>query len=242
MGKITVKHYLNTRVAPLSPELFDGYELYPIYVQVTYNRKTTQIRSFSEALSTIKGIEYLKNNIVDDKEIFYTGDANLLDALRNEIRVIELGISYILQHNIDISKTGHDLRDVLDKLLTPVSNILIDSFYIWIVAGHVSDSNYNTALYGAFNHNRTISENISTIKKSTKLDLSDYIYPDDLALSQDIDIYIKKTGKNLLYIDLVQSDYLLNARKMKSLKNAPAFARYLQFVTETQVADFVASI
>ena len=40
--KITVKHFLNTTIKEYNNF---GHELYPVYVQVTYNRKTTKFRS-----------------------------------------------------------------------------------------------------------------------------------------------------------------------------------------------------
>ena len=47
MGKITVKHFINVN---LKPYLVRGEKLYPVYIMITVNRKTTKVKghAFSE--------------------------------------------------------------------------------------------------------------------------------------------------------------------------------------------------
>ncbi len=49
MGKITVKHYLNKK---LKPEIKNNEKFYTVYVQITVNRITTQMRSLTFAKMT----------------------------------------------------------------------------------------------------------------------------------------------------------------------------------------------
>ncbi len=46
IGKITVRYFLNQKVKPTRIPLLRDSDLYPLYIQVTYNRKNTQFRSF----------------------------------------------------------------------------------------------------------------------------------------------------------------------------------------------------
>lgn len=73
MGKITVKHYLNTN---LKPYIIKGENYYSIYVMVVINRKNTKVKSISfEELYTENDFEEIQN------------ENN--DMIKQEIAVIE---------------------------------------------------------------------------------------------------------------------------------------------------------
>ena len=45
IGKITVRYFLNQKVKPSRNPILGDSDLFPLYIQVTYNRKNTQFRS-----------------------------------------------------------------------------------------------------------------------------------------------------------------------------------------------------
>lgn len=257
MGKITVKHYLNTRVSPL--DLEDGKEYYPIYIQVTHKRRTTQIRSFTEIFCTIAGVEqYTQTGVFDNGELFgyctapgsgvinsigvdAIGEngigADTIKSLQNETRLIELGIKYIDEHGIDISKNGYDLRNVLTALFEPVSIILIKNFNIWVDVTHIEDD-FDTSLYYAFNPRYTLSTNITQIKLSTDIDLTGFIDKKDWELSRDIDTFIAHIGAKTTYIDaIVNNDFTVD-NPLTGIKNPSDFYEYLHHSFNMQMSEF----
>lgn len=92
VGKITVKHYLNTSIKRKgkNPEDIE----YPVYVQITANRKTTQIRSLTNIYFLEKEFdEYISNPSSFDIDMTVMG-ANLKDGIKvmKRWRVDELQI------------------------------------------------------------------------------------------------------------------------------------------------------
>lgn len=77
MGKITVKHYLNTN---LKPYIINGEKYYTIYALVTANRQNTKVKS--NAFN-----EYYTEN--DFKEITDENNRDDFNTLQNEIKTIE---------------------------------------------------------------------------------------------------------------------------------------------------------
>ena len=100
MGKVTVKHYLNTNICVQKLNESDGKPLndeilHPVYVQISFARKTTQIRSYTEMYLTIK-----------DYEHYQTGDYEKMDNAQEikkylvpEPKRIQTAIEYILKRN-----------------------------------------------------------------------------------------------------------------------------------------------
>ncbi len=52
IGKITVRYFLNKNVKPSRNPFFGDSDLFPLYIQVTYNRKNTQFRSLYDRIYT----------------------------------------------------------------------------------------------------------------------------------------------------------------------------------------------
>ena len=97
--KITVKHFLNKRIdlrkkflkeIGVDTEGMDS--LYPIYVQVTFNRKTTTLRSATQ--ETCRDEEELQEYLEDEE------DENLGEALLRERRFIEYYLQNYYQHHL----------------------------------------------------------------------------------------------------------------------------------------------
>ena len=141
MGKITVKHYLNTN---LKPYIINGEKYYTIYALVTANRQNTKVKSkvfneyytendfieitdenskeeYSMLQNEAKTIENIANELINKVEAF---DTVLFSAIYNyyqEIFVFDLDIQ-IYQND----KTFVDLYEVNKNKL----GIVIDKFFI----------------------------------------------------------------------------------------------------------------
>ena len=64
MGKITVRHYLNTK---LKPEVFDGnYICFPIYLTITVNSKNIKRKSH---IAEFVSVPEMENKFVDMPQI-----------------------------------------------------------------------------------------------------------------------------------------------------------------------------
>lgn len=229
MGKITVKHYLNTKVKPIIYSV-DNKEYYPIYTQITYNRKTTQLRSFTTATATTNGFLDIIANKSDIKEVLflhpYNENLNINNALEKEKNDIIQSIDYILNHKINISGK-YDLREVLELFFVYISEIFIENTYTdWVCRknNHIKE----TKIYNAFNERFTLYESIKLIKTSINIDLSEYIDINDLELSKYIYYYLKHT-KNLTYIDLLRSDYKTEINSIKTIKNKDLMMQFVEF-------------
>jgi hypothetical protein len=103
MGKITVKHYLNTDRKEEQIRSYsigeDGFIVneedidYPVYIQITVNRKTTKLRSFTNRLLTKKEFsKYLdKGTFYNEKKIC---NSNSSYYLKNEIKNVTDSLDY----------------------------------------------------------------------------------------------------------------------------------------------------
>lgn len=78
MGKITIKHFLNTN---LKPYVINKQNYYSIYVLITANRKTTKIKSLIFD-------EYYTEN--DFEDIFNSEENEDKNLIKNEISAIEI--------------------------------------------------------------------------------------------------------------------------------------------------------
>lgn len=242
MGKITVKHYLNTRVKPL--ELADR-EFYPIYVQVTVDRRTTQIRSFTNGMCTITGMqEYEKTGHFDKLEWFPSEPLNL----NREQQRIEDAIKYIIRRKIDISKK-YSLRYALDQLFVPVKKVLLTNLWEWLIVDkgifetEVEQKTHYGQLYNTLNPEFTISHNISEIKRLTGLDLTPYIYPRNLELSEDIDVFLDHIYQAGYYsfIDIITIDYTLIINSLK-LHNKDELREHIDNTFGVHIAGIIDEI
>ncbi|MEG2121480.1 MAG: hypothetical protein RRZ64_05435 [Rikenellaceae bacterium] len=236
MGKITVKHYLNTRGVPL---IFtgtnDSREYYSIYIQITQNRKTTQIKSFLYVMSTVQGFEdYLKNGVFNDDEIFTFEKEDVNKLLENEARNIVYSIKFIIDNKIDISQNGFDLRDVLSSLFEPARKVLISYFPVWAMSEDMEKSDFK--LYNTLNPNNTLSENIKKIKKLTKVNLSSFVDKRYLDLSKDLDAFLKQIGC-INYIELVNHDIIMDIISAK-IKNIDVILEYIKMAIDVHMLEY----
>lgn len=118
MGKITVKHYLNTDVS--SSLIMDGKIFYPVYLKITSNRKTTKLRSFTKHTLTESQFEnYLTK--ASDKSIENNSD-NINFQLIKEINSVTMILDYYYNTKME-SQTDYPMRLVLDFFLSDFDSV-----------------------------------------------------------------------------------------------------------------------
>ncbi|GHS90811.1 hypothetical protein FACS1894203_0340 [Bacteroidia bacterium] len=141
MGKITVKHYLNTN---LKPYIINGEKYFTIYALVTANRQNTKVKSkvfneyytendfieitdennkedFITLQNEAKTIENIANELINKVEIF---DTALFSAIYNYFQEI-----FIYDLDIQVYKEGNTVVDLYDKNKNKLG-IAIDQFFI----------------------------------------------------------------------------------------------------------------
>lgn len=138
LGKISVRFFLNTNVKPLHIPLLGESNFYPLYVQVTFNRKNTQFRSshrftymsieeaFSRAGEFLKYEESLIKLIV--KYEFIKKGANFdLTGLKDKYRIYTLDVKYYVEKHLRNSISGilTKTRSRFVTILDPSSNYQI---------------------------------------------------------------------------------------------------------------------
>jgi hypothetical protein len=111
-GKITVTFFINTNVKPKAQSpMIGGGDKYPLYVQVTYNRKNTQFRSFYSR--TYSNIDEAKSTKEEREHRAY------------EESLITKVVEYeIVHHGKDFNLKGLNDRylDYSDSLFNPIDN------------------------------------------------------------------------------------------------------------------------
>lgn len=166
MGKITVKHYLEKRVKEIQSAIFnpkwginndnenmllyfdEPKTVYPVYLQITINRQTTKIRSFTKNKLTVEDFEEytktgkskyelssrtLKQELVKvEKIIDYTVNTKRVDYKKYDLRTLINFYSRTLEKELyqwayifyfrDVIEHNSDiyvLRNYIDKKVNP---------------------------------------------------------------------------------------------------------------------------
>lgn len=136
-SKITVKHFLNTR---LKPEIEDKIKVYPLYLSITYDRMNIRTPSHirNGISTTISEKDFLKNKI-DNKILFkmnYETDLikRCVEEFKNDERLKQLRKDYHLLYSLK------NYRSKIERL--NILNTYID-YYTHSIYGVVSDYLHN---------------------------------------------------------------------------------------------------
>lgn len=146
--KITVKFFLNEAVEPLKGEERKSY--YPLYVQVTYNRKNMQFKSkYSEYYDDLKDVKpsllEFEERVIKSIVAYEAGKTKGeydLKGLKKKYDVYSISILEALEHYLKpklrlvVLKTGNELSKVLNfndahatvALLHRAANLLFKDF------------------------------------------------------------------------------------------------------------------
>lgn len=208
MGKITVKHYLNTN---LKPKKEKDLLLYPIYLQVIYNKFSTNKKSYTEIYTTIEGFNYyLKNGSFLKSETIKKYEWLNEMALKDELENFEYSLKIADTFNQDIKRYNifpyvyefsRDVNDYMQEIIRTKLSVQIS-----MKKEENQDIQYDEFLL-CFSGN--IINSINYIKEFSNIDFYPYIKDDDkfqfMALKEIENI--SKQLKPLSFAKFVNIDY-----------------------------------
>jgi hypothetical protein len=122
MSKITVKHYLEKKVK--SKIIYDNLVAFPLYYRITYQRKTTNIKSFTGALMTEKAYE-----IFNETNEVYNYETNILKNinlnLSAELFFIENALHEIIKEDADSDPFDTDFTEKIKTYFEDLKESLL---------------------------------------------------------------------------------------------------------------------
>ncbi len=210
--KITVKFFLNEAVEPVIGE--GKKKHYPLYVQVTYNRKNMQFKSkYSEYYGSLDEVkpsllrfeEKVIKSIVSYEVVNITGEYDL-KGLKKKYEVYSTSILEVLEHylkpklRLAVLKTGSELSMVLNftdvnvtvNLLYKAAQLLFKDFDSYLSDKVKEELN-------AYNHYQKIYRPVLTYNFPTLIDWVDGSYRRELEKKLD------ETFKNKELIKSIKS-------------------------------------
>lgn len=194
MGKITVKHYLNKKLKPIT---FDEEKFYPVYIRIIYNQFSTEKKSESDIWMTEKSYEYhTKNNHPLKNELPDNSLNHILKkSIEKEISCIYHGIKLLEKQNLKVDRKS--LLYIVDKWSLEVTRFLMETYFfnlfVYIQNGNIDEYNYNTD-YEEFIYlfkDENILDAINKVYKYTGVDLRSYLKEETILDMESLKIIAK---------------------------------------------------
>lgn len=187
MGKITVKHYVNTRIKPCD---FGGIvkNVYPVYVQIIYNKFSMNKRSWTGYYMTEKAFQIF----IDSKEelkgevMKVNGSENrYAKTFEEEKSIIEDCLLVAEKYNINVTSrnVNYYLERLSDSLLCNLYETMCKNYSYCSISdkfGHnvIKDEKYRNFLF-AITGQGGIHEGIMYIKEFADVDLMRFVKDED---------------------------------------------------------------
>ncbi len=207
IGKITVRYFLNQKVKPSRIPLVEGSDYYPLYIQVTFNRKNTQFRSLYN--STYVSLEdafdkdgekldyeeelirkMIEGEIKTEKEHFQL--KGLKDRYMNYSREIAFSVDKYIRNTIydSATKTGSKFSPILYPYKRP--DVSAEIYYD---ASEKLIENFKSYLPKDFKRELIMGEEFIKWceKKEVSPRLIEWIYHD---LSNEYNIFLREKGNS----------------------------------------------
>lgn len=180
MGKITVKHYINKDLKPIGA-------LYPLYIQIIYNRKVYKIKSFNTTF------EYINNELLEALKQTAFLESEAKDIERTILNLEKQGNEKITAKNISL-------------FAKPFTEI-VDENFCKIIKKSIPE----VPLFFTSNRYKDIKELMLFLDANYKK-LSEEIYYLDVSIEK---IKTKMTidNKRFLGIDFYNGEYLNDIKK-----------------------------
>ena len=161
MSKITVKHYLNTR---LKPEIEDKVNIYPIYLSITYDRMNIRTPSqiFNGFTTTIKEGDFEKNKIEKHSLIKLNYEKDLIERcvieFENDENLKRLRKDYQLLYSIKNYRSKSErlniLKSYIDFLTHSIYAVVSDFLYNEIKTGILVNINNEIKEFDLLDNNK----------------------------------------------------------------------------------------
>lgn len=236
MGKITVKHYLNTKAKP------NGWSTsglvkntYPIYVQIIHRRNVINKRSDTLIECTIEGFEYYQQTGKIKDEEFFTlfSDGYSLSTekkiITNSIRILE-----DTKQPYDSSDLLNILsffsKDIADCLIEQLEKDLFIEGSILKESGKIDNTDYYDFILSLKNK-FGIYESLNNIKKYTNIDLSQFIKPEELKQFAVIQL-IRSKYNNVSFAEFYYSDFISDFKKILKTETVETFDNFCSIIFE----------
>lgn len=200
IGKVTVKHYLEKKVKPI--EIYGDTLAYPVYVRITVNRRTTQLRSITETLMSEKAFEYYRNT----NEV-YSHETKLgfltLIPFKDEPQLIKLSIETLAEKESNFDFSDRNVRKQLNSLLTSARETFIN-------IGRIRQPYVGEAemFISSFNQNLSVIHVIKLMEPTLKIDLRPFFPTGYLKKWQVIELVKCINIGEMTFIELYHLDYM----------------------------------
>lgn len=216
MKKITIKHYLNTKVAPII--IYGKVEAYPLYLQFIVNRKTQQIKSLFDVYMSKKAFEEFRNG-----ETNYKKETNIKNYVfdfdfEDEPKQLETAIRFLLDNNIKFNLKSKCFREyILEYQQRAFKVYRNEAAKIETKIDDVDD------FINCFNlKEKTIIHCSKTIKEIAQTDILKYLPIDYIKIWQTVE-FVKVADNGKLYFDFIASTNEIDILKTLNLKKTKKF-------------------
>lgn len=200
MVKITVKHYLDKRLQDtetrkLNPihyikgeKTFIYFDkpriVYPVYIQISINHKTTKFRSFTKYKLTIEEFEKYKQTGI------YKFESSLRGSLKVEVDKVVRILEYLInKKNIDYVQ--YDLGTLLTFYSREIDNEFYKSACFNSLLPVLYRNNELKPLWGFIEKKINPKEFITYVYTTFKFDLNGYLDKDEILFIDAFDYFIK---------------------------------------------------
>lgn len=216
MKKVTVKHYLNANIIIRELDSKGEYKqeniiYHPVYIQISFARRTTQIRSYTEVYLTEKDYEYYKNGDYEKMT-----NAKIAKHLTHEPQRVKAAIEYLLNkregeiNKIDVLPSGtinkfDDIRYDVENLMEPLDIKLIElgwAYLAMVKQRHLhKETNY---LHDAFRLDENLIKSLNLIKQVTGYDLASFFPQKEIVFWKNVNFLIERyRSEEYSFIDFV---------------------------------------
>lgn len=191
MYKITIKHYLNTKLKPIT--IYENIEAYPLYLQIIYKRKNNTIKSFTGAYMSIKAFENMQKGLFYFDETSVYNDYNF--RIEEEPKILEFAIKYL-----DSKKIKYKINnEYFCKYLEVTTNF---AHQLYSKAARTIETNICEidSLLSCFNTDEfTLLDIANTINKIFEIDILKYLPKDYIKIWELVQKIKKETKKRQTY-------------------------------------------
>ena len=230
MKKVTVIHYLEKKVKPTL--IYGDVLAYPLYVRITVNRATTQIKSLTGALMSEKAFSIYadtgKKYNYETKEI---GGVNFHLSIEKEVELIQLCVETLLMKKNNFNFSSRNIRTQLAELLTSTRESI--TRIGWEYSPSIVDGDTAMFLY-SFNQKQTLILNIKFIEELLKIDIKKYVPSDFFQMWQVIELIKCIATDGMPVIKFVNIDYL---EELRNALHDPQYMKYC-FISEEYPLTF----
>ena len=219
MGKITVKHYLNTKIKPINGE-------YPIYIHLTYKRKNNYLKSFTETTQNKEvAIKYANLNIAEIEAILNDAGKNSYnDDFINSVKFTREKIE--IEKAFEIIESRLNSKNFQPKGIKYFLSVLMQSleyalnYECWQQTLNSIDREKEEVyydFYNSFNKEMSLSEIIGIFEIQTDFRFDDFLKKEHIELWESTQLI-----KNELFYNsnALLIDYFLFDMRDKLTKNA----------------------